>query len=192
MRPSDRLIFHCRAQTGLIVTQLCTANGLAYSANKTVTQSSITAAFNANAKATADAAVAKMFFANGISFSIVESKHVKDAFTAVSKCGAGYKLPNRAMLSGKLLQEAVLEVDNKLKEFKTQMCVTGATLISDGWTNVQNRPIINYLSVTPDGAMFIDGSDMSGEVKDAQFIADEIKRNIEYLGKENIVQVSKW
>jgi len=47
------------------------------------------------------------------------------------------------MLSGKLLQEAVGEADKNLKEFKTQMCVTGATLISDGWTNVQNRPIIN-------------------------------------------------
>jgi len=81
-------------------------------------------------------------------------------------------------LSGKLLQEAVGEADNNLKEFKMQMCVTGATLISDGWTNVQNRPIINYLSLTPDGAMFIDGSDTSGETKDAQFIAAEIKRNI--------------
>jgi Protein of unknown function (DUF 659) len=43
--------------------------------------------------------------------------------------------------------------------------------------------------VTPDGAMFIDGTDTSGETKDAQFIADDIKRNIELLGEPNIVQV---
>jgi len=124
------------------------------SANKPVTQTSITADFNASAKATADAAVAKMFFANGISFSIVESKYIKNAFTAVSKCGTGYKLPNCAMLSGKLLQEAVGEADNNLKEFKTQMCVTGATLISDGWTNVQKRPIIGFV-LDPEFRLFL-------------------------------------
>ena len=34
--------------------------------------------------------------------------------------------------------------------------------------------------------MFIGDSDTSGETKDAQFIAAEIKRNIESLGKENL------
>ena len=88
-------------------------------------------------------------------------KALKEAVSAVTKCGASYKLPSRAALSGKLLNEAVTDGDKKLSEFKTQMSVTGATLVSDGWTNVQNRPIINYLAVTPDGAMFIDGSDTS-------------------------------
>jgi hypothetical protein len=156
---------------------------------KTVTQTSIVASFNAGSKAVADAAVAKFFYANGIPFSVIESKYLKEAFSAVAKCGPGYKLPSRAAVSDKLLNEAVVDVDKKLAEFKVQMSVTGATLISDGWTNVQNRPIINYLAVTPDGAMFIDGNDTSGEHKDAKFIAAEIRRNIESLGAENIVQV---
>lgn len=80
-------------------------------------------------------------------------------------------------------------VDDKLSEFKAQMAVTGATLVSDGWTDVQNRPIINFLAVTADGAMFIDGTDTSGEQKEACYIADEIKKTIKLLGIENVVQV---
>ena len=156
---------------------------------KSLAQTSIVAALNSNCKVEADTAVAKFFYASGIPFSVVESKHLKEAFSAAAKCGPSYKPPSRAALSGKLLDQAVVDADNKLSEFKAQMTFTGATLISDGWTNVQNRPLINYLAVTPDGAMFIDGCDTSGEIKDAQFIAAEIKRNMESLGAENIVQV---
>jgi len=35
--------------------------------------------------------------------------------------------------------------------------------------------------------MFVDGTDTYGEVKDAQFIADEIKLRIESMGEENVV-----
>ena len=69
------------------------------------------------------------------------------------------------------------------------MATRGGTLISDGWTNVQNRPIINFLVVTPDGAMFMDGIDTSGQIKDAEFIAAEVQKRIESLGPENVVQV---
>lgn len=152
-------------------------------------QVSIAASFNSGFKAAADAAVARMFYSTGIPFSLIESQYCKEAFSAVAKCGPSYKLPTRKALSGNLLQNAVASVDDKLAEFKTQMASTGATLVSDGWTNVQNRPIINFLAVTADGAMFIDGTDTSGEQKDAQYIAAEIKRHIQQLGAENIVQV---
>ena len=69
------------------------------------------------------------------------------------------------------------------------MGTSGGTLVSDGWTNVQNRPIINFLAVTPDGAMFMDGMDTSGQVKDADFIAEELQKRIESIGAEDIVQV---
>ena len=118
-----------------------------------------------------------MFYSTGIPLSVIESQYCKEAFSAVAKCGPSYKLPTRKALSGNLLQ------------FKTQMASTGATLVSDGWTNVQNRSILNFLAVTADKAMFIDGTDTSGEQKDAQYIAAEIKCHIQQLGAENIVQV---
>ena len=79
--------------------------------------------------------------------------------------------------------------DNKLAEFKKQASITGGTLTSDGWSNIQNRPVINCLLVTGDGAMFIDAVDTSGKVKDSAFIASELERNINSVGLDSIVQV---
>jgi len=67
--------------------------------------------------------------------------------------------------------------------------VNGGTFVSDGWTNVQNRPIINCLLVTGDGGMFLDAVDTSGETKDARFIANEVERDINAVGVKHVVQV---
>lgn len=48
----------------------------------------------------------------------------------------------------------------------------GYTLTSDGWTSVQNRPLLNALAVVPAGAEFIKAIDTSGETKSAEFIAE--------------------
>ena len=77
-------------------------------------------------------------------------------------------------------------VDSKLSEFKIQMSVNGTTQVRDGWTNTQNRAIINFLVLRRDVPMFID---TSGEQKDDLFIDEEIKRNVQLLGEGNIVQI---
>ena len=44
---------------------------------------------------------------------------------------------------------------------------TGAMIISDGWTSIQARAIVNALLATPAGAVFIAALDTSGSTKDA-------------------------
>jgi len=61
-----------------------TAGNQSQSCQKPLTQTSIVASFQATAKAEADAAVAKFFYANGIPFSNVESKYLKGALVAVA------------------------------------------------------------------------------------------------------------
>ena len=152
-------------------------------------QVTIPHSFNMSSKQLADAAVARMFYACGIPFVIAESKYFKDGLTSVVKCGVGYKPPSRFDIAGTLLGNEVSSVECKLSEFKTQMSVTGATLVSDGWSNVQNRPIINCLLVTGDGAMFVDAVDTSGQTKDGSFITEQLACNINAVGADNIVQM---
>ena len=65
----------------------------------------------------------------------------------------------------------------------------GALRISDGWTSIQSRPIINALLSTSVGAKFLKAIDTSGHnvIKDAQFIADFIIEMVTYasVGPEN-------
>ena len=63
------------------------------------------------------------------------------------------------------------------------------TIVSDGWTNTRQRPLINIIATSPKGAMFLKAEDCSGEVKDAQFIADILIKSIEQIGPNKVVQV---
>ena len=78
------------------------------------------------------------------------------------------------------------DIESKMSGLLKQ---TGAMIISDGWTSVQSRPIINALLTTPAGTMFLKALDTSGNVKDAEFIADFICAIIEARGPKNIVAV---
>jgi len=62
-------------------------------------------------------------------------------------------------------------------------------IISDGWTSVQSRPIINALLSTPVGTRFLKAVDTSGAVKDARYIADFVLSCIQEVGAEKIVAV---
>lgn len=61
--------------------------------------------------------------------------------------------------------------------------------MSDGWSDVQSRPILNILLVTPAGATFLGSVDSSGQVKDADFIAEVITTAITKVGPHQVVQV---
>ena len=67
--------------------------------------------------------------------------------------------------------------------------MTGGLLISDGWTSIQNRPIINALLSTPVGARFLKAIDTSGQTKDAQYIADFMCDCIIEVGADKTVAV---
>ena len=49
--------------------------------------------------------------------------------------------------------------------------------------------MINIIATSPKGAMFLKAEDCSGEVKDAQFIADILIKSIEQIGPNKVVQV---
>ena len=63
------------------------------------------------------------------------------------------------------------------------------TIVSDGWKDARNCPLINVLAVSPKGAMFLKAVDCEGQVKDGPFIANILIEAIEQVGPRNVVQV---
>jgi len=137
----------------------------------------------------ADKAVARLFYACGIPFSIADSPFFKAAMTAVAKCDSSYKTPNRQRISSQMLADEVHDVQKYIESFKKEALKHGVTLMSDGWTDVNNKPIINFLVATGDGCIFLKSVDTSGTVKNASFIADELSKSIESFGIQSVVQV---
>ena len=66
---------------------------------------------------------------------------------------------------------------------------SGVTIVSDGWTDTRRRPLITIIATSPKGATFIKVEDRSGEVKDAQFIANVLIKAIEQIGPNKVMQV---
>jgi hypothetical protein len=67
----------------------------------------------------------------------------------------------------------------------------GATICSDGWSSVTNRPLLNILLCVDGHEFFLESVDTSGELKSGQYIADRIAEVMErYEGlAQNVVQV---
>lgn len=88
-----------------------------------------------------------------------------------------------------LLAEVKGHLDNQLKEtfHKHARSKTGYVLVSDGWTDVNGRPLINFVLVTPTGSHFIKSVDCSGQEKNADFLAEIAIEVIEHVGPAHIV-----
>eukprot|EP01018_Ginkgo_biloba_P032313 Gb_32272 [translate_table: standard] len=80
-------------------------------------------------------------------------------------------------------------VEQTIESIRVSWQTTGVSIVSDGWTDARNRPLINVIVVCPKGSMFLNALDCNGELKDGTFIANILIDAIERVGPSNVVQV---
>ena len=162
-----------------------------------------------NAKEKADLAVGMAFYANGIPFNVIRDPHFRHMVNTIREMPS-YRLPQYNMLRTTLLEKVyklpakvfkkwVNKVDNvvylqakdhvekKLVQVQDAAIInqSGCTLLSDGLTNVQSTALINYLMTTPRGVKFLKAVDVSGDYKDAHFVASLHTEVLEEVGFEH-------
>ena len=148
---------------------------------------------------TLDSAIANVFYENALPFNVADSPSLAHM---VEKCiefgqqhpGRKYKAPNRKRIGGALLDTAYEDTAASVQPIVDRAKKYGATLTSDGWSDVQRRPITNFMLVTRESALFmksIDSTDRMAEggKKNAAYLADQINSVIKEVGGELIVQV---
>lgn len=62
-------------------------------------------------------------------------------------------------------------------------------IVSDGWSDAQKRPLLNFLVVTEDGPMFLRAINTEGISKTKEYIAEKMLAVIDEVGAQNVVQV---
>jgi hypothetical protein len=104
-----------------------------------------------------------------------------------SKMRTSYLPPSYHDIRKRLLNET----KHKIKAQIAKMFIRtyGATLAGDGWSSVNNHPLLNMMCVSPAGEEFLGAIDTSGHMKDVVYIIDVIKRYLIEVGPENVVQV---
>ena len=63
------------------------------------------------------------------------------------------------------------------------------TVVSDSWSNVQRRPLINVMVVSPHGKQFLKAKDSSKQIETGAYIAHVVASAIDAMGAMNVVQV---
>jgi hypothetical protein len=152
-------------------------------------QSTLKVAFGKQDKSKVDVLWGCAFYGNGLSFRLINDPHFKAAVEATADFGKKYKLPSLVFLRTTLLDNEKVLVAAELKSFMASARSSKAIITNDGWSETQNRPLLNHLMVTPKGEKFLESVDTSGDTKDANFIAQVVGKAIEDVGAEIVVQV---
>eukprot|EP00253_Pinus_taeda_P018744 PITA_18744 len=158
-------------------------------ASPSVQDSRIAKLVNVQAREEIDSRATRCIYACGIPFNVVRSPYWQDMIRAINKAPQGYKGPNYEKVRTQRLKNEKELVEDILSPIHSSWSSFGVTIVSDGWKDTRRRPLINIIATSPKGAMFIKVEDCSGEMKDAQFIANVIIKAIEQIGPNRVVQV---
>jgi hypothetical protein len=108
---------------------------------------------------------------------------------SIVQYGAGYITPSYHEVRIPLLEKAKVKTDALKEKHEKAWKEYGCTLMSDGWTDMSGRHLMNFLANSPEGTFFLGTSNVSAESVDANLVAKLLGEQIEAIGLENVVQV---
>lgn len=154
-------------------------------------------AFQAVDPATVATAWMKLIVKKALPLDLVDDKLFREAVALTAKCGSKnllignqVRLPHRTHMTQEVLPALDKMLDTEIvAKIKGLADVTGAMLMSDGWTNVAKKPIVNALASLPLGSYFMAARDTEGKTKNADYIARFMIEQIGIFGKERVVAV---
>jgi len=79
--------------------------------------------------------------------------------------------------------------DKSIEEIKKTWAQTEVTIMSDGWSEIKYRSLINILINNLYGTVFLRSIEASDQVKDVEFIFGLLDSIIEKVGEHLVVQI---
>lgn len=122
--------------------------------------------------------IAMHYYMTGTSFQRVEEKHLKAAIKVLRP--DNNLLPSRKQLSGPLLDSSHNLVKKEVSNFVEDeiMCLT-----SDGWSNIHNKPVVNYMATSSSTTLFLESVLTGDQGHTSEWIAQDIDRVIKLYPK---------
>ncbi|CAH9122599.1 unnamed protein product [Cuscuta epithymum] len=133
--------------------------------------------------------IADFFYENGIPFNAANSRSYEIMIESIGQFGPGLKPPSYHELRVPLLEEAVKDTEKLKENHEIAWKQYGCTLMSDGWSDKRSRHLVNFLVNSPEGTFFLESIDASHESQDASLLASLLEKQIQKIGKENVIQV---
>jgi hypothetical protein len=150
---------------------------LALPSASTMDQSSIRNYFlppvSAKDKTSFQTHIALHYYATGTSFQRVEDGHLARA-SAMLRPDANL-IPDRRKLASGLLDKCYDDIKSRVdaRMFNAIACIT-----TDGWTNIKNDPVVNYMATSSNFCFFLESVYTGQQGHNALWIAADIERAI--------------
>ncbi|OEL14703.1 hypothetical protein BAE44_0024278 [Dichanthelium oligosanthes] len=80
-------------------------------------------------------------------------------------------------------------INELTKPCRISWTTTRLSLVSDGWTDITKKPLINFVAASPSGPLFLKAIDTSREVKNKDYMARLFMDMIVEVGHRNVVQI---
>ncbi|KAM0919152.1 hypothetical protein ACQ4PT_008394 [Festuca glaucescens] len=136
-----------------------------------------------------DGHVADFLYENCLPLNIVNSRSWEILLESIGQYGADYITPSYHEVRIPLLEKAKVKTDALKEKHEKAWKEYGCTLMSDGWTDMSGRHLMNFLANSPEGTFFLGTANVSAESVDANLVAKLLGEQIEAIGPENVVQV---
>eukprot|EP01018_Ginkgo_biloba_P029576 Gb_20728 [translate_table: standard] len=129
-----------------------------------------------------DLALARFFYANGISFNVAWSPYYGEMVKAIHGAPSGYKPPGFEKLRTTLVDKEKGRVEEEVAPLKHAWSIDGCSIVMDGWTDIRNRPLLNIIVSSTSGPYFFRAIDYSGKEKNTFFLRDVLSAAIDEVG----------
>ena len=136
-----------------------------------------------------DSKVLRFLYACGIAFNVLCSPYWHEMVEAIRTAPTGYKSLGYDKARTVGLDKEKAKIQNALGQFTNAWNEYGVSIVSDGWTNVKGKPLINVLGVSATSAIFLSAHDYSDKFKTGINIAKLLLKNIEAISPYNVIQV---
>ncbi|XP_028796952.1 uncharacterized protein LOC114752370 [Neltuma alba] len=133
--------------------------------------------------------IAQWAIVNCIPFNALDCPLFQKVVDAIAAIGPGFKAPNAYDFRVNLLKDWKKECQLLIESHRAKWKENGCTLMADGWTDVRQRTLINFLVYSIHGMVFVKSIDASNVVKDAKTLLSLFCEVIEWVGPENLVHV---
>jgi hypothetical protein len=108
---------------------------------------------------------------------------------SIGQYGPGYRGPSYYEARVPWLERAVKRTSTLRAKHEETWKEYGCLIMSDGWTDIRQRHLINFLANSPAQTYFLGSVDASSEIANANMLADLLEKQIMKVGKEHVVQV---
>ena len=108
---------------------------------------------------------------------------------AIGQFGPGFQPPTQYDLRGRLLEEEHARTKILLQDREDEKIKHGCSIMTDAWTDMKRRSIMNLCTNTSEGTTFIKSKEMSDVSHTSGVIYELVDKAIEDVGAENMVQI---